>query len=105
MSEHQETLAQVVKRIDTSFDKIKQYSEKADQYRISAGKQLVELQARNHLRPEKNLFWITANFCQSPKPRFTSQGFDVINNKPPRCQHGFAIRAEGHGTPDLILQG
>jgi hypothetical protein len=46
MSEHQETLAQVVKRIDTSFDKIKQYSEKADQYRISAGKQLVELQAR-----------------------------------------------------------
>ena len=46
MSDHQETLAQVVKRIDTSFDKIKQYSEKTDQYRISAGKQLVELQAR-----------------------------------------------------------
>ena len=31
MSDHQETLAQVVKRIDTSFDKIKQYNEKADQ--------------------------------------------------------------------------
>lgn len=46
MSDHQETLAQVVKRIDTSFDKIKQYNEKADQYRISAGKQLVELQTR-----------------------------------------------------------
>ena len=46
MSEHQETLAQVVERIETSFDKIKQYREKADQYRISAGKQLVELQAR-----------------------------------------------------------
>ena len=28
------------------FDKIGQYSEKTDQYRVSAGKQLVELQAR-----------------------------------------------------------
>ena len=28
MSDHQETLAQVVKRIEVSFDKIKQYSEK-----------------------------------------------------------------------------
>jgi hypothetical protein len=46
MSEHQETIAQTVKRIEVSFDKIKQYSEKADQYRISAGKQLVELKVR-----------------------------------------------------------
>jgi hypothetical protein len=46
MSDHQEALAQVVKRIEVSFDKIQQYSEKTDQYRISAGKQLVELQVR-----------------------------------------------------------
>jgi hypothetical protein len=46
MSEHQETIAQTVRRIEVSFDKIKQYSEKADQYRISAGKQLVELKVR-----------------------------------------------------------
>lgn len=46
MTEHQETLAQVVKRIEVSFDKIKTYSEKTAQYRISAGKQLVELKAR-----------------------------------------------------------
>jgi hypothetical protein len=46
MSDHQGTLAQVVKWIEVSFDKIKSYGEKVDQYRISAGKQLVELQAR-----------------------------------------------------------
>jgi hypothetical protein len=46
MSDHRETLAQVVKRIEVSFDKIKSYGEKVDQYRISAGKQLVELKAR-----------------------------------------------------------
>jgi hypothetical protein len=46
MSDHQETLAQVVKRIEVSFDKIKTYGEKVDQYHISAGKQLFELQAR-----------------------------------------------------------
>jgi hypothetical protein len=46
MSEHQESLKQVVARIEASFVKIKSYSEQADQFRISAGKQLVELQAR-----------------------------------------------------------
>lgn len=46
MSEHQESLKQVVARIEASFVKIKSYSEKADQFRISAGKQFVELQAR-----------------------------------------------------------
>jgi hypothetical protein len=46
MSDHQESLKQVVARIEAPFVKIKTYGEKADQYRISAGKQLVELQAR-----------------------------------------------------------
>ena len=46
MSEHQETLKQVVARIEASFVKIKNYGDKVDQFRISAGKQLVELQAR-----------------------------------------------------------
>jgi hypothetical protein len=46
MSDHQESLKQVVARIEASFVKIKQYGEKVDQFRISAGKQLVELQAR-----------------------------------------------------------
>ena len=46
MSEHQETLKQVVARIEASFVKIKNYGDKVDQFRISAGKQLAELQAR-----------------------------------------------------------
>jgi hypothetical protein len=46
MSEHRETLKQVVARIEASFVKIKNYGDKVDQHRISAGKQLVELQAR-----------------------------------------------------------
>ena len=46
MSDHQESLKQVVARIEASFVKIKSYGDKADQFRISAGKQLVELQAR-----------------------------------------------------------
>jgi hypothetical protein len=46
MSEHQESLRQVVARIEASFVKIQSYGEKVDQFRISAGKQLVELQAR-----------------------------------------------------------
>jgi hypothetical protein len=46
MSEHRETLKQVVARIEASFVKIKNYGDKVDQFRISAGKQLVELQAR-----------------------------------------------------------
>ena len=46
MSEHQESLKQVVARIEASFVKIKSYGDKVDQFRISAGKQLVELQAR-----------------------------------------------------------
>ena len=66
MSDHQETLAQVVKRIEVSFDKIKQYSEKTDQYRISAGKQLVELQARIEAgeagKGVKWWAWYAANF-------------------------------------------
>jgi hypothetical protein len=66
MSEHQKTFAHVVKRIDTSFDKINQYSEKADQYRISAGKQLAELQARIEAgeagKGVKWWVWYAANF-------------------------------------------
>src|SRR6516225_7098388 len=46
MSEHQETLKQAVARIEASFVNIKSYGDKVDQFRISAGKQLVELQAR-----------------------------------------------------------
>ena len=46
MSDHQESLKQVVAQIEASFVKIKTYGEKVDQFRISAGKQLVELQAR-----------------------------------------------------------
>jgi hypothetical protein len=46
MSGHPESLKQVVARIEASFVKIKSYREKADQFRISAGKQLVELKAR-----------------------------------------------------------
>ena len=53
MSEHQESLDQAVRRIEASFAKIKTYVEKieqnnkkADEFRISAGKQLVELKAR-----------------------------------------------------------
>jgi len=66
MSEHQESLAQVVKRIEVSFDKIKQYSEKTNQYRISVGKQLVELQARIEAgeagKGIKWWAWYAANF-------------------------------------------
>ena len=46
MSDHQETLKQVVARIEASFVKIESYGKKVDNFRISAGKQLVELQAR-----------------------------------------------------------
>jgi hypothetical protein len=46
MSEHQETVEQVVKRIEASFVKIQTHGDKVDQYRISAGKMLVELKAR-----------------------------------------------------------
>ena len=46
MSEHRETLKQVVARIEASFVKIKNYGDKVDQFRISAGKQLVELKVR-----------------------------------------------------------
>jgi hypothetical protein len=46
MSEHQESLKQVVARIEASFVRIKSYGEKLDQFRISAGKQLVELKVR-----------------------------------------------------------
>src|SRR6516164_698447 len=46
MSEHQESLKQVVARIEASFVKIKSYGDKVDQFRISAGKQLVELKVR-----------------------------------------------------------
>jgi hypothetical protein len=46
MSQHQETLTQVVKRIEASFDKINSYSKKADDHRITAGTCLVALKAR-----------------------------------------------------------
>ena len=46
MSEQQESLDQTVKRIEASFAKIETYGKKVDDFRISAGKQLVELQAR-----------------------------------------------------------
>jgi hypothetical protein len=46
MSEHQDSLDQTVKRIEASFAKIESYGKKVDDFRISAGKQLVELQAR-----------------------------------------------------------
>ena len=47
MSEHQETLKQAVARIEASFAKIEIYGKKAnDDFRISAGKQLVGLKAR-----------------------------------------------------------
>jgi hypothetical protein len=46
MSEHQETLDQTVKRIEASFAKIETYSKKVGDHRITAGKLLVELQAR-----------------------------------------------------------
>jgi hypothetical protein len=46
MNDHQETLDQTVKRIEASFDKVESYSKKAGDYRITAGKLLVELQAR-----------------------------------------------------------
>jgi hypothetical protein len=66
MSEHQETLKQVVARIEASFVKIKNYGDKVDQFRISAGKRLVELQARIEAgeagRSVKWWAWYTANF-------------------------------------------
>jgi hypothetical protein len=66
MSDHQETLAQVVKRIELSFDKIKQYSEKTDQFRISAGKQFIELKVRIEAgeagKGVKWWTWYAANF-------------------------------------------
>ena len=66
MSDHQESLKQVVARIEASFVKIKTYGEKADQYRISAGKQLVELQARIEAgeagKGVKWWVWYAANF-------------------------------------------
>jgi hypothetical protein len=66
MSDHQETLAQVVKRIEVSFDKIKQYSEKTDQFRISAGKQFIELKVRIEAgeagKGVKWWAWYAANF-------------------------------------------
>jgi hypothetical protein len=46
MSDHHESLKQVVARIEASFVKIKSYGDKVGQFRISAAKQLVELQAR-----------------------------------------------------------
>ena len=46
MSDHQENLKQVVARIEASFAKIETYGKKVDDFRISAGKQLVELKAR-----------------------------------------------------------
>jgi hypothetical protein len=46
MSEHQETLDQTVKRIEASFAKVETYSKKVGDHRITAGKLLVELQAR-----------------------------------------------------------
>jgi hypothetical protein len=66
MSDHQETLAQVVKRIEVSFDKVKQYSEKTDQFRISAGKQFIELKVRIEAgeagKGVKWWAWYAANF-------------------------------------------
>jgi hypothetical protein len=65
MSDHQETLAQVVKRIEVSFDKIKQHSERTDQFRISAGEQLVELQVRIEAGEAGSIkwwVWYAANF-------------------------------------------
>ena len=46
MSDHQESLDQAIKRIETSFAKIQSYGKKVDDFRSSAGKQLVELKAR-----------------------------------------------------------
>ena len=46
MSDHQETLEQAVKRIEASFAKIETYGKKVEDFRSSAGKQLVELQVR-----------------------------------------------------------
>jgi hypothetical protein len=46
MSEQQETLDQAVRRIEASFAKIESYGKKVADFRISAGKQLVELQTR-----------------------------------------------------------
>ena len=46
MSEHQETLDQTVKRIEASFAKVETYSKKVGDHRITAGKLLVELEAR-----------------------------------------------------------
>ena len=46
MSDHLETLEQAVKRIEASFAKIETYGKKVEDFRTSAGKQLVELQVR-----------------------------------------------------------
>jgi hypothetical protein len=46
MSDHQETLKQTVARIEASFAKIDNYATKHEQYRVSAGKMLVELKVR-----------------------------------------------------------
>jgi hypothetical protein len=66
MSKHQESLKQVVARIEASFVKIKSYGEKVDQFRISAGKQLVELKVRIEAgeagKGVKWWFWYAENF-------------------------------------------
>jgi hypothetical protein len=66
MSEHQETLKQVVARIEASFVKIQHHGEKVDQFRISAGKQLVELKDRIEAgeagKGVKWWSWYTENF-------------------------------------------
>ena len=46
MNDHQETLDQTVKRTEASFAKVETYSKKVGDHRITAGKLLVELQAR-----------------------------------------------------------
>jgi hypothetical protein len=46
MSDHKESLEQVVKRVEASFAKIEQHDKKAVDFRISAGKLLVELKGR-----------------------------------------------------------
>ena len=73
MSEHQETLKQVVARIEASFVKIKNYGDKVDQFRISAGKQLAELQARIEAgeagKGVRWWAWYAENFKNRSSPR------------------------------------
>ena len=67
MSEHQESLKQVVARIEAAFVKIKSYGEKVDQFRISAGKQLVELKVRIEAgEAGKGIKLALATMLQSP---------------------------------------